>query len=87
LCKFHAGFQCQKSLLSLEMEFGVANFIGDLWCDLCSRSKNIIIQLTCTTCIIGALASDFAAIGIVGDVSVSSTERRITRSLETEDAL
>jgi hypothetical protein len=33
------------------------------------------------------LASDITAIGIVGDVSVSSTERRITRSLETEDAL
>jgi len=33
------------------------------------------------------LASDFAAIGIVGDVSVSSTKRRITRSLETKDAL
>jgi hypothetical protein len=33
------------------------------------------------------LASDFAAIGIVGDVSVSSMKRRITRSLETEDAL
>jgi hypothetical protein len=33
------------------------------------------------------LASDFAAIGIVGDVSVSSTKRRITRSLEAGDAL
>jgi hypothetical protein len=54
---------------------------------MCSRSKKTITQLTCITCIIGALASDFAAIGIVGDVSVSSTKRRITRSLETEDAL
>jgi hypothetical protein len=54
---------------------------------MCSRLKNTITQLTCITCIIGALASDFAAIGIVGDVSVSSTKRRITRSLETEDAL
>jgi hypothetical protein len=33
------------------------------------------------------LASDFAAIGIVGDVFVSSMKRRITRFLETEDAL
>jgi hypothetical protein len=30
LCKFHGGFQCEESLLSLEMEFGVANSIGDL---------------------------------------------------------
>jgi hypothetical protein len=70
------------------MEFGVANFIGDLWCDLCvPRLKNTVMQLTCISCMIGGLASDFAEIGIVGDVSVSSTKRRITRSLETEDGL
>jgi len=50
-------------------------------------TKNTITQLSCITCIIGALASDFAATGIVGDLSVSSTKRRITRSIETEDAL
>ncbi len=41
LCKFHGGFQCEESLLCLEMEFGVANFIGDLWCHLCVEGRRI----------------------------------------------
>jgi hypothetical protein len=39
-CKFHGGFQCQESLLSLKMECRVSNFSGDLGCDFCVQGRS-----------------------------------------------